>query len=105
VTDGLGENTAGAFNVLVPVPASGGEQRPCARGLSIRTSLFPYSTVAGARALVDSQDALPVFVATAVEDRAYIWGGLESEASTFVQMLSLCTSVRVPLTDILDNWN
>ena len=29
-------------------------------------------------------------------------GGIESEASTFVRMLSLCTSVRVPLTDILD---
>ena len=34
VTDGLGEN------------GPGGGQRPCARGLSIRTSLFPYSTVA-----------------------------------------------------------
>jgi len=46
VTDGLGENAAGALNALVPVPASGGGRRPCARGLSIRTSLFPYSTVA-----------------------------------------------------------
>jgi len=66
-------------------------------------SLFSYSTVAGARALVDSQDALSVFVATVVEDRAYNWGGVESEASTFVRMLSLCTSVRVPLTNILDS--
>ena len=46
VTVRLGENAAGALNALVPVPASGGGRRPCARGLSIRTSLFPYSTVA-----------------------------------------------------------
>ena len=71
VTDGLGENTAGTLNALVLVPASGDGRRPCARRLPIRTSLFPYSTVAGARALVDSQDALSVFVATVVEDRAY----------------------------------
>jgi len=45
-----------------------------------------------------------MFVATIVEDRAYNWGGVESEASTFVRMLSLCISVRVPLTDILDNY-
>jgi len=31
--------------------------------------------VAGARALVDSLDALSVFEATVVEDRAYNWGG------------------------------
>jgi len=67
VTGGLGENAPGALNALVPVPASGGGRRPCARGLPIRTSLFPYSTVAGTRALVDSQDALSVFVATVVE--------------------------------------
>jgi len=71
VTDGLGENAAGALNALVPVPASGGGRRPCARGLLIRTSLFPYSTVDGARALVDSQDALSVFEATVIVDRAY----------------------------------
>jgi hypothetical protein len=29
--------------------------------------------------------------------------GIDSEASTFVRMLSLCTSVRVLLTDILDS--
>jgi len=67
-------NAAGALNILVLVPASGGGRRPSARGLKTRTSLFPYSTVAGARALVDSQDALSVFVATVVEDRAYNWG-------------------------------
>ena len=43
-----------------------------------------------------------MFVATVVEDHAYNWGGVELEASTFIRMLSLCTSVRVPLTDILD---
>ena len=45
MTDGLGENAAGALNALVPVPAPGGGLRPCAQGLSIRTSLFSYSTV------------------------------------------------------------
>jgi len=75
VTDGLGENAAGALNALVPVPALGSGRRPCTRGLPIRTSLFPYLMVAGARALVDSQDALSVFEATVVEDRAYNWGG------------------------------
>jgi len=73
VTVGLGENTAGALNALVPVPASGGGRRPCTRGLPIRTSLFLYLTVAGARALVDSQDALSVFVVTVVEERAHNW--------------------------------
>jgi len=69
VTGGLGENATGALNALVPVPASGGGRRPCARRLSIRSGLFPCSTVAGARALIDSQDALSVFETMAVEDR------------------------------------
>jgi len=63
VTCGLGENKAGALNALVPVPASGGGQRPCARRLLIHSSLFPYSTVADGRALVDSLDALSIFEA------------------------------------------
>ena len=42
-------------------------------------------------------------MATVVEDRAYNWGGVESEASTLVRMLSICISVRVPLTNILDS--
>jgi len=71
MTDGLGENAASTFNALVPMPASGGGRCPCARGPPIRTSLFPYSTVAGARALVDSQDALSVFETRVVEDRAH----------------------------------
>ena len=75
LTVGLGENTAGVFNALVPVPMLGGGRRPCARGLPVHTSPLPYSTVAGARALVDSQDAISVFKVTVVEDRAYDWVG------------------------------
>ena len=71
MTGVLGENATGALNALVPVPASGDGRRPCARGLPIRSSLFPYLTVADARALVDSQDALSVFEATVIVDRAY----------------------------------
>jgi len=89
VTYGLGENAAGALNALVPVPASGGGRRPCARRLSIRLSLFSYSTVTGARALIDSQDALSVFEAMAVEDRTYDWverrvGGLDLRTGILV---------------------
>ena len=75
MTGGLGENAAGALNALLRVPASGGGRRPCARRLPIRSSLFPYSTVAGARALIDSQDALSVFESMAIENRAYNWVG------------------------------
>jgi len=74
VTDGLGENAAGALNALVPMPASGGGRRPCVRGLSIRTNLFPYSTVAGGGASVGSHDALSVFEAVDVDTRARDWG-------------------------------
>jgi len=93
VTYGLGENTAGALNALVPVPASGGGRRPCARRLPIRSSLFPYSTVTGARALIDSQDALSVFEAMAVEDRTYDWverrvGGLDLRTGILVIHIS-----------------
>ena len=71
MTDGLGENTVGALNALVSVPALGGGQPPCVRDLSIHTSLFPYSRVAGSRASIDSHDALSVFEAMVVDDRAY----------------------------------
>jgi len=71
VTDGLGENAAGALNALVPVPVSGGERCCRARGPPIHTSLFPYSTVAGTRALADSQDVFSVFETMVVEDRAH----------------------------------
>jgi len=103
VTDGLGGNAAGALNALIPVPASGGGRRPCARGLSIRTSLFPYSTVAGAPALVDSHDALPVFEATNVDNRACGQGASNQGPSICIRVLSSCASVRVPLTDTLDS--
>ena len=78
----LGENRTGVLNVLVPVPASGGGRRPCARRFPIRSSLLPYSTVAGARALIDSLDTLSVFEASDVDDRTRDWadrqvGGLE----------------------------
>ena len=84
---------AGALNALVPVPALGGGRRPGARRLPIRSSLFPYSTVAGARALIDSQDALSVFETTAVEDRTNDWlerrvGGLDLCTGIFVMHIS-----------------
>ena len=88
VTDGLGENAAGALNALVPVPASGGGQHPCARGLSIHTSLFLYSTVAGARALVDSQDALSAFEATGVDNCASDSGASSQGSLICVRVLS-----------------
>jgi len=102
VTDGLGENAAGALNALVPVPVSGGGRRPYARGLSIRTSLFPYSTVAGARAPVDSHDSLSAFEATGVDNCACDRGASSQGPLICVRVLSSCASVRVPLTDTLD---
>ena len=93
MTGGLGKNTIGAFNALVLMPTSGGGRRPCARRLPIRSSLFPYSTVAGARALVDSQDALSVFEATVAGDRAYNYvgrrvGGLDLRTNILVMDVS-----------------
>ena len=72
VTGVLGENTTGALNDLVPMRASGGGRRPCARRFPVRTSLFPYSTVAHAQALIDSLDAFSVFEAVVVDDRMYV---------------------------------
>jgi len=94
---------------MVPVPASGGRRRPCARRLPIRSSLFSYSTVAGARALVDSQDALSVFEATVVEDRVCNWvgrrvGGLDLRTNIlvitcpFLPLVSLFLFFEVPDT-------
>jgi len=102
VTDGLGENATGALNALVPVPASGSGRRPCARGLPIRTSLFPYSTVAGARARVDSQDAR-FCVRDYFRRGPCTQLGVELDALTCIRILSICISVRVPITDILDS--
>jgi len=52
----LGENTVGTLNALVPVPATGGGRRPCARGLSIHTSHFRIRRSLSIRASVDSHD-------------------------------------------------
>ena len=83
MTSVLGENATGALNALVLVPVSGGGRCPCARRPPIRSSPFPYSTVACARALVDSQDNISVFEAAVIEDRVHNWtrrriGGLDS---------------------------
>ena len=93
MTCGLGENASGALNALVPVPASGGGKRPCARRLPIRSSLFPYSTVTGGRALVDSLDVLSVFKAMAVEDHTYDWverrvGGLNLRTGNLLMYIT-----------------
>jgi len=82
VTGVLGENTTGALNALVPVRTSGGGRRPCARRLLVRSSLLPYSTVAGFRVLIDSLDTLSIFEAVAVDDYTCDWverrvGGLD----------------------------
>ena len=68
MTGVLGGNATGALNSLVPVRASGGGCRPCARRLLIRSSLFPYSMVVGAPALIDSLDALSIFEAAVIDD-------------------------------------
>jgi len=63
MTVGLGESTAGALNALVPVPASGGGWRPCAQGLSIRTSHFRIRRSLSGRASIDLRDPCSVFEA------------------------------------------
>ena len=68
MTGVLGGNATGALNALAPVRMSGGGRRPCARCSPIRSSSFLYSTVVGARALLDSLDALSVFEAEVVDD-------------------------------------
>jgi len=64
VSVGLGGSMAVALNALASVPATGGGGCFCARGPSIRSTLFPYSTVAGYRALIDSVDPVSVFETT-----------------------------------------
>ena len=93
MTGVLGKNATGALNALVPVPVSGGGRRPCARRLSIRSSLFPYSTVAGARALIDSLDALSVFEAAVIDDHTRDWverrvGGFDLRTGNLVMYIS-----------------
>ena len=89
----LGENTTGALNALVSVRASGGGWRPCARRLLIHSSLFPYSTLVGARALIDSLDTLSVFEAVAVDDYTRDWverrvGGLDLRMGNLIMYIS-----------------
>ena len=96
MTGVLGEIATGVLNALVPVPASGSGRRPCARRIPIRSSLFPYSTVAGARALTDSLDALSVFEAAVIDDSTRDWaerrvGGLELCTGNLVMYVSLGT--------------
>jgi len=93
VTGVLGENTTGALNALVPVHALGGGWRPCARRLLVRSSLFPYPTVVGARALIDSLDALSVFVASVVDGCMRDWlerrvGGLDLHTGNLIMYIS-----------------
>ena len=71
MTGVLGGNATGALNALVPVRASGGGRRPCAQRLLVRSSLFPYSTVAGARVLIDSPDAFSIFEAAVIDVYSY----------------------------------
>jgi len=68
----LGGKATSALNALALVRASGGGRRPCARRLLVRASPFSYSSVAGARPLIDSLDAISVFEAAVVDDRAYV---------------------------------
>ena len=93
MTGVLGRNATSALNALAPLRASRGGQRPCARRLLIRSSLFPYSTVVGARALIDSLDALSVFEAAVVDDHTRDWverrvGGLDLRTGNPIMYIS-----------------
>jgi len=93
VTGVLGENANGTLNALVPVLASGGGRRPCARRLPIRLSLFPYSMVASARVLIDLLDALSVFEAAVIDDRSHDWverrvGGLNLRTGNLLMYIT-----------------
>ena len=68
----LGGEASGLFNALARVRASGGGRRPCARRLPVRVSLFPYSTAASARPLIDSLDAISVFEVVDVDGYVYV---------------------------------
>jgi len=63
VTVGLGGSMAVTLNALASVPSTGGGERFCARGLLIGSTLFPYSTVVGYRALGRSLYHISVFEA------------------------------------------
>ena len=95
VTDGLGENAAGALNARWRAaslrsrpfdsyePISVFDGRPLVEPRLVRTTPFPCSRLR----------------------RRYSrmrLGGVESGTSIYVRALSLCASVRVPLTDTVD---
>ena len=93
MTGVLGENATSALNALVPMHALGSGQRPCVRRLPVRSSLFLYSTVVGARALIDSLDALSVFDAAVVDDCTCDWlerrvGGLDLRTGNLIMYIS-----------------
>jgi len=100
VTVGLGENVTGASNALVAVPASGGGRRPCARGLLICTSQFRIRRLPFSRDIADSHDhfsALEAMVVVTLWQSHVGTGGVESGASIYMRVLSLCALARVPL--------
>jgi len=93
VTGVLGGKATGALNAQAPVRASGGGRRPCARRLLIRSSLFPHSTIVGARALIDSLDTLSVFEAAVIDDHTRDWverrvGGLDLRTGNLIMHIS-----------------
>ena len=93
MTGVLGGNATGALNAQALMRASAGGRRPCARGLLIHSSLFPYSTVVGARALIDSLDALSVFDALVVDDHTRDWverrvGDLDLRTGNLIMYIS-----------------
>jgi len=102
VTSVLGGKATGALNALVLVRASGGGQCPYAQRLPIHSSLFSCSTVVSARPLSGSLDVFSVFEAAALDDHM-AYQNVELRASICARVTSLCASVRVPLTDTLDN--
>jgi len=74
MTDGLGENAAGALNALVPVPAPGDGQRPCVEAFRF---VRAYSRIRRSpldRAPASSHDALSMFEAM-TSILAYATGG------------------------------
>ena len=85
VTSVLGGKMAGALNALALVRVSGGGQCPCARRFPTRSSLFPYSTAASTRPLIDSLDAISVFEAADVDGCVYV------RPEHRVEGLALCT--------------
>ena len=97
MTSELGGKTAGALNVLALVRASGGGQCPCARRFPTRSSLFPYSTAASTRPLIDSLDVIFVFEAAAVDGCVYVRPERRDEGVVLrTDSLVMCTGEGTP---------